>query len=223
MENKILVQNIMTKKVISVHPETLFLEAVAIIFKYDFDGVPVVDKDNKLVGILTEYDFVVKGSMVHLPTLIKLFKKIPFHKKDKEFLDENLKEIFSLRVKDVMNNDPLIVYADTDVQEAAKLFAEHHRVNPIPVVDRTNTLLGILSRYDIIKMYAHSLGVKDGAMLKNKPYVERKINETLARLKGEFVLVTKFRTHFWLVISLAFVLIGFLIAMFLIMRIRIYH
>jgi CBS domain-containing protein len=223
-EDKILAQDIMTKKVFSVYPETPFLDAVAIIFKYDFDGLPVVDKNNKLVGILTEYDFIVKGSMIHLPTLIKLFKKIPLHKKDKDFLDKDLEKIYTLTVKDVMNNDPLIVYPDMDITQVASLFKAHHRVNPIPVVGRSdNKLLGIISRYDIIKMYAGSLEARRIPKLRKKRHIDKGIRNFLSSLGGEFVLVSKIRTHFWLIMSILFIFIGFFIAMALIARIRIYY
>lgn len=220
-DQKICVRDIMTKKVISVHPQTPFLEAAGIIFEHDFDGLPVVDKENKLVGVLTEYDFIVKGSVIHLPTLIKLLKKIPLHKKDKELLGVNLKQIFSLKVKDVMNSDPLFVSSDTNIEDAARLFSEHHRVNPIPVANKSNTLVGILSRYDIIKMYSHSLGVKDGSKLKAKRYIDKRISNVLTRLEGKSIIVSKIRARFWFIVSLAFIIIGFLIAMALILRIRI--
>jgi len=211
----------MTKKVISVHPETPFLEAAGIIFKYNFDGLPVIDKYNKLVGVLTEYDFIVKGSIVHLPTLIKILKNIPLYRKDRDLVRDNVKEIFSLKVKDVMNPDPLTISPLADVQDAAKLFSEHHRVNPIPVVDKSNILVGILSRYDLIKMYSRSLGIKNGSSLRKGRYVDRKISKVLSGLEGKFTIVSKIRTRFWFIISLLFVLIGFFVAMFLIMRIRI--
>ena len=49
--------------------------------------------------------------------------------------------------------DPLVVGPDVAVEDLAKEFAQHHRVNPIPVVDKEKRLLGIVSRYDLIKFF----------------------------------------------------------------------
>ena len=52
-----------------------------------------------------------------------------------------------------MNIDPLVVGPDVEVDNLAKEFAQHHRVNPIPVVDNERRLLGIVSRYDLIRFF----------------------------------------------------------------------
>lgn len=52
-----------------------------------------------------------------------------------------------------MNIDPLVVGPDIKVEDLAKEFAQHHRVNPIPVVDGERRLLGIVSRYDLIRFF----------------------------------------------------------------------
>ena len=52
---KIYLRDVMTKKVISVSPETPITEVTKIITEHNFDGVPVVDKNNRLVGIIILY------------------------------------------------------------------------------------------------------------------------------------------------------------------------
>ena len=53
-----------------------------------------------------------------------MYKNIPLYKKDKSFLKSDLKEIFSLTVKDVMNNDPLVVSPDQGGKDRAREFAD---------------------------------------------------------------------------------------------------
>ena len=93
------VSSMMTKKVISVHPETPLIEATNILLKDNFSGLPVVDNENHLVGIVTEYDLVIKGSSVHLPTLIKLLSQFDLYKKDQGLIKEDLKKIFEMNQK----------------------------------------------------------------------------------------------------------------------------
>ena len=52
------VKEIMTKNVISVHPQMSINRVAAILFDNNLTGAPVLDKEGKLVGIVTEYDFI---------------------------------------------------------------------------------------------------------------------------------------------------------------------
>jgi CBS domain-containing protein len=58
----------MTKSVVSVYPEEKLMKAHERMFRHGFNALPVVDKDNHLVGILADYDLVMAGSSLHLPT-----------------------------------------------------------------------------------------------------------------------------------------------------------
>src|SRR3989344_4160975 len=125
----ICVKDVMAKKVISVEPDMPLIKAAQIIMEHSFDGVPVVDEENKLVGILTEYDLIEKSSSIHLPTFQKILEKL----------------------KDVMNEDPLTLAPETSFDEMVKTFREHHRVNPIPVIDKDKKVIGVVSRFDVLK------------------------------------------------------------------------
>jgi len=57
-------KDIMTKDVIAVKPETPILEALELIARHDISGLPVVDEDNRLVGVLSEKDVV---SLLYTP------------------------------------------------------------------------------------------------------------------------------------------------------------
>ena len=145
------VKDIMTREVISVKPETPLQEAAEILAKHGFDGMPVVDEENKLVGILTEYDLISKGSATHLPTFQKIIKNLGVYSKDKSQFTKDFEEISSLKVKDVMNNDPLTLLEDATYEEAVQAFRDHHRVNPIPVIDQDRKVIGVISRFDVLK------------------------------------------------------------------------
>ncbi|MDP2648012.1 MAG: CBS domain-containing protein, partial [Candidatus Yanofskybacteria bacterium] len=70
------VKDIMTREVLSVGPDDS-LELVAQLFdKYDYDGIPVVGNDRKLLGIITAYDMIVQSSGMHLPTILNIMDKI---------------------------------------------------------------------------------------------------------------------------------------------------
>ncbi|KKU88039.1 MAG: hypothetical protein UY17_C0004G0001 [Candidatus Beckwithbacteria bacterium GW2011_GWC2_47_9] len=149
--NNIFVKDVMTKKVFSVEAETPLIQAAKIIMAHNFDGVPVVDKENKLVGILTEYDLIEKGSSIHLPTFQKILENLKVLKQDSSEFQKEVKEVSALKVKDVMNEDPLTLAPETSFDEMVKTFREHHRVNPIPVIDKDKKVIGVVSRFDVLK------------------------------------------------------------------------
>src|SRR3989338_7608209 len=97
--SKVKAKDIMTKEVITVHPETSLLDVAKVLAERNFDGVPVVGNDNKLVGIVTEYDLINKTSAVHLPTLQIILRNLPQFKEEQDKFQE---EILSLKVSDIM-------------------------------------------------------------------------------------------------------------------------
>ena len=153
MDTSPSVKDIMTREVVSVHPETSVFEAHDLIAKHNVDGVPVVDAENKLAGILTEYDLIVKGSSLHLPTFQKILAELPVYRKDRRQFQNEVKELQDLKVKDVMNSDPLTLRDDAPFEKVVAEFRDHHRVNPIPVIDKNKKVVGVVSRYDVLKIF----------------------------------------------------------------------
>lgn len=154
--NKIFARDIMTKEVITVSPETSLLDIAKLIAEHNFDGVPVIDKDGYLLGLVTEYDLINKTSAVHLPTLQVILKNLPQFRKEEVHFQE---EILSLKVVNIMNKEPVILRDDATFEEVIKLFKEHHRVNPIPVVDKDNKVVGVISRFDVLRPFHILQGV----------------------------------------------------------------
>lgn len=154
--SKIFAKDIMTKDVIFVHPDTTLLDVAKVLAEHNFDGVPVVDNDNRLVGIVTEYDLINKTSAVHLPTLQVILKNLPQFRKEEAHFQE---EILQLKVGDIMNKEPLTLAPDISYDDVIKLFREHHRVNPIPVIDGDRKVLGVISRFDVLRPFHVLQGV----------------------------------------------------------------
>lgn len=147
---KILIRDIMTKKVLSVSPETLLTEATRIITEHNFDGMPVLDKDGKLIGIITEYDLITKTSTVNASFLQKIISDIYTSTKH-PFPEQEQKDISQMTVENIMNREPLTLREDATFEDAIETFKAHHRVNPIPIVDDQNKVVGIISRFDILR------------------------------------------------------------------------
>lgn len=194
-------QDIMTARVISVFPQTSLVEAARILREHKFAGLPVVNREGVLVGILTEYDFISRGSAVHLPTLQRIFQRMPVVNSDTDHFHEDINTIALLTVADVMNGDPIFFQKDATLREVVKTFQEHHRVNPVPVVNGFRRVIGIISRCDVVRMFgdipaliaAEKIG---GAVLREMPTeipanIESVAERVASFLEGDFVLTRR--------------------------------
>ncbi|OGM99835.1 MAG: hypothetical protein A3B91_03020 [Candidatus Yanofskybacteria bacterium RIFCSPHIGHO2_02_FULL_41_29] len=154
MSNEVVkVKDIMTKKTVALNAEDSLEKATQLFEKYNYDGFPVVNEDNRLLGIVTAYDMVSQSYATHLPSLINILESIYSNKADNKELKEQFERVRNIKIRDMMNEDPLVVGPDVRVEDLAKEFIQHHRVNPIPVIDPDKKLLGVVSRFDIIRFF----------------------------------------------------------------------
>ena len=100
-----------------------------------FGSVPILAKDGKLVGIVSEFD---------------LLKAI-----------EEGKEMTKLTAGEIMVKDPITVSRDTLSMEIIQLLQERHFIRT-PVVDADGKLVGVVSRRDIIQGYLRANKVVGG-------------------------------------------------------------
>ncbi|HLD34524.1 MAG TPA: CBS domain-containing protein, partial [Patescibacteria group bacterium] len=71
-EKQPTVKDFMQIKVISVKPETPVVSAVRLLYANNLKGLPVIDNEQKVVGIFTEYDLIAKSSSINLSVFLKL-------------------------------------------------------------------------------------------------------------------------------------------------------
>lgn len=123
-----IASDIMTRKVITIHPETSVQEAAQLLDQYRISGLPVIDARDSLIGIITEADIIGKVNRYGL-------------------LDQD-----GLRVADIMSREVITVDEDTPVGDIATLLTER-KIKRVPVV-RQGRVVGIVSRGDIVHAVA---------------------------------------------------------------------
>jgi CBS domain-containing protein len=203
------------------------LDTIAQLFeKYDYDGMPVVDANYKLLGVITAYDMILQSSGMHLPTVLGIMNNIAKGKGDKRQLEEQFSKLREIKATAIMNPKALSVEPNAPLSEAAKLFAENPKVNPISVVDPSGKLLGVISRYDVLKFFNEKYfnqiidKVNEGDPYKTFPTKSAKEAErTLGEVEDEFLLVTKRRPLIWKYLFIAAFAAGLIVATALIIRI----
>jgi CBS domain-containing protein len=138
------VADVMTREVVSVHADTPIGEVVRMLIERDFRSVPVVDADERLVGIITNRDLVERGG---LTARLELLAVLGGAALERELAASGARGRIAA---DVMTQEVTFVGPDESLERAAHLMAEH-RIKRLPVVDQARQLLGILSRVDVLR------------------------------------------------------------------------
>ncbi|MCF3103189.1 CBS domain-containing protein [Streptomyces roseoverticillatus] len=137
------VDELMTKKVVSVGPETPFKEIVKELAQNDVTAVPVVDAANRVVGVVSEGDLMCKSADQTDP-----FGRIPVP--CLEAWERARAE--GTRAEELMSVPAVCARPEWNVVEAARLMAVEG-VRRLPVVDEADRLVGIVSRGDLLRIF----------------------------------------------------------------------
>jgi CBS-domain-containing membrane protein len=150
------VRDIMTQDVLTVKAETSVNEAAKLLGQRDISGVPVVDDQRHVIGIITELDLIVRNTRLEMPHFIEVLDwgRIPLEWPG--HLRDRLKHMLGTEARDVMTEKVMTIGPDAEVEELADLMVKQ-RANPVPVVDEAGRLIGIVSRADLVDMMAAQL------------------------------------------------------------------
>jgi CBS domain-containing protein len=143
------VRDIMDTNPATVHPDTPVEEVVATLRNHELPGLPVVDGEGRVVGMVTEADLVLPDDEgdLHIPHYINLFGGTIFLEPLSRF-EERLRKAFASKAEDMMTRDPDTVGPDTSVREAARIIHESGH-NRLPVVE-DGRLVGVVTRVDVL-------------------------------------------------------------------------
>jgi CBS domain-containing protein len=133
------VNRLMTRDLATVPLDSTLKEAARIMIDRKVSGLPVVDDDGVLVGVVTEGDILHLESIRNPATTIKslLRRSVP-----------NTES-----TEDAMTSKVISIAPDADHTEAARLM-ESAGVKRLPVIDSAGKLVGIFSRSDVLKVFA---------------------------------------------------------------------
>lgn len=145
------VKDIMTREVITVTEEKTVEEVVDIIIKNKISGVPVVNEDNEIIGIVSESDLIYKEKEISTPTFVPILEGYILLDSVKKF-QEKLKKKIAYKVKDIMSEPVIKVTEDEEVKEVVNIMIDK-KVNRVPVINDDGKLVGIVSRSDILKSF----------------------------------------------------------------------
>ena len=141
-------RDIMTRKVISVSPETAVTKAAKIMLDNFVNGMPVVDSDGCLVGIICQSDLIAQQKQLPLPSVFTILDSvIPlFSQKN---LESEVQKIIATTVSKAMTPDPITIGPESSLEEIAKLMVDK-KLHTLPVV-KQGKLIGIVGKEDVLR------------------------------------------------------------------------
>lgn len=152
---KVQAKDVMNPKVISVTTGTTLKEAVRIFADHKISALPVVDMEEKLMGILSESDIVDYSSKLHVVPMLDSSGWISPYENPGEIFD--YKQGFELLektvVEKIMSKKVVTVQKETPGPEVARIMKKK-KINHVPVVDKKGKLCGIIARADMINFLA---------------------------------------------------------------------
>lgn len=143
-------KEIMNRNVVSVRADMTVAEVARLLSERRIGGLPVVDDEKRVIGIVCESDLFLKEkglpfSAIKIPTLFKRWV-------DPERLAEIYEGARHHTAADVMTTDVVCVDVDDTVGHVALLMAQRN-IKRVPVL-QNGSLVGIITRADIIRLLA---------------------------------------------------------------------
>jgi CBS domain-containing protein len=149
-----LVEDIMNRNVITITKEKSILDLARLLIKNKISGVPVVDSDNTLRGIVSEADIVnfVKKDEMFFPMLVFPIYNYTYVNPDiyMEGIEKNKKALSEIKVEEIMHTWVKKVKKDDKENRVASIMTNNN-VNRVPVVDDENKVIGIITRSDLVR------------------------------------------------------------------------
>lgn len=178
-----LIREWMAKDIVTVGSDTSMLKANKIMKTHDIRRLPVVDSENRVIGIVSDRD--IKAASPSKATTL-----------DAHELSYLLSE---LKIKDIMTRDPITV-KPTDTIESAAVILEERDFGGLPVVDDANKVVGIITDHDIFKIMvdisgARIHGLKLAFSMPDEPGVLQSILALIFEMKGNICSVLASRNN----------------------------
>jgi acetoin utilization protein AcuB len=158
-----LVKERMAHNPIFIRPDTPVTEAQALMKREKIHHLPVLDKEERLVGIVTEKDLLYASPSV--ATTLSVYEMTSL--------------LAKLKVEKVMTRDVVTVAEDVPLEEAARIMADR-RIGGLPIV-RGKALVGMITESDLFRIFIELFGARQKGV---------RITVTVPNVKGELATLS---------------------------------
>jgi CBS domain-containing protein len=140
------VSEIMTRRVISIAPEATLISAIRLMLKHHISGLPVIDHDHKLVGIVSESDFLHRADTGTDPRRSWLYAIF-----EPTGAAEGYVRSHGMKIRDIMTKQVVTANEQTPLEEVVHLL-EVQNVKRLPVLHE-HKVVGIVTRTNLMHAF----------------------------------------------------------------------
>ena len=130
-------------------------KATTIMIEKGFNGLPVVDDEGRLVGIICQSDIIVQQKKLPLPSYFTFLDGLISLRSVKS-LEKEAQKIAATTVGDAMTPDPVSVGPDTSIETLAALMVDSN-FHTLPVVE-DGKLVGVVGKEDVLRTLVNDSG-----------------------------------------------------------------
>lgn len=141
-------KDIMTKEILTVYPDTEIVQAAKLMLDKHISGLPVVDKEGHLKGIICQSDLMAQQRKIPLPSFFILLDSA-ISLTSPQQIENEVRKMSAVKVSDAMTLDPITVDPETGLEDIATLMVKHN-IHTVPVLDR-GWLVGIIGKEDVLR------------------------------------------------------------------------
>jgi CBS domain-containing protein len=146
------VANWMTSDVLTVTPDTPIMEAVQLLIDRKIGGLPVVNEDGKLVGMISDSDLMWREQGIEQPPYMMFLGGVIYFQNPATY-ERDLHKALGQTVGEVMTPHTVSVAVDTILPVAARIMHDK-KIHRLPVVDAKHHPIGIIAQSDIVRSLA---------------------------------------------------------------------
>ena len=143
------VADFMSHDLIRVKPETPVKTVIQTLAEHHISGLPVVDQDNKLVGVISELDLLWQESGITPPPYIALLDSIIYLQNPATY-DREIHKVLGETAAEVMTNRPIVIHENKPLSEAARIMHDR-RIHRLFVINDRQELTGVITAGDIMR------------------------------------------------------------------------
>ena len=141
-------KDIMTKEIVTVYPDTEIVQAAKLMLDKHISGLPVVDKEGHLKGIICQSDLMAQQRKIPLPSFFILLDGA-ISLTSPQQIENEVRKMSAVKVSEAMTPDPMTVDPETGLEDIATLMVKHN-IHTVPVLDR-GWLVGIIGKEDVLR------------------------------------------------------------------------
>lgn len=145
------VREIMTSPAITVTPTTEIREVARTMREEVISGVPVVDGNGVLLGLITEIELIARNAPVHEPHYLSILSAyIPINLEEYRHYKEQLRQALAITAAELMRSEVETIAPDAPIEDALEAMV-NPEVTMLPVIEQER-VVGVVTRTDLVRL-----------------------------------------------------------------------